>query len=416
MTPVSFCAILGRVSRSYPNLAPPPQAHLGGTILIVDDDRPNLDVMRSFLESDYRVLEALSGDEAQQFLDDPALDVILTDQRMPGMTGVELLQRARERRPDVAGVVVSAYADIPALMAAINQAGAFRFLKKPWQPAELLQAVAAACVHVGQQRAIASLAEQLATKNRQLQASLDDLRAAQSQLLDMERLVATGRMAAGIAHDLRNAMNGLMLLELELASRPVDADLADILQVGMASLRNLLDQLQALGVYSRQKRLSMALDRVDVAKAVRQALAFMHLDMDLRRRSLAVDTPEQPLPLIIGDRSKLVQVVVNLVRNATQATEPGQRIWVSVHGGETGLTVRVEDEGRGLPEGLSMVLFEPFVSTKGDDGLGLGLYMARIVAEHHRGTLTAVPRDPRGSVFDLYLPYLNSLSPVVMSA
>jgi signal transduction histidine kinase len=232
----------------------------------------------------------------------------------------------------------------------------------------------------------------------------------------MERLVTTGRMAAGIAHDLRNAMNGLMLLELELASRPVDADLADILQVGMASLRNLLDQLQALGVYSRQKRLSMALDRVDVAKAVRQALAFMHLDMDLRRRSLAVDTPEEPLPLIIGDRSKLVQVVVNLVRNATQATDPGQRIWVSVHGGDTGLTVRVEDEGRGLPEGLSMVLFEPFVSTKGDDGLGLGLYMARIVAEHHRGTLTAVPRDPRGSVFDLYLPYLNSLSPAVTSA
>lgn len=416
MTNVTGCATLDAVSQPYPNLTDLSQAQLGGTILIVDDDRPNLEVMRSFLEPDYRVIEALSGDEAEAFLGEVGLDVIVTDQRMPGLSGVELLQRARQRRPDVAGVVVSAYADIPALMAAINQAGAFRFLKKPWQPADLLQAVAAASVHVGQQRAIASLADQLATKNQQLQASLDELRATQSQLLDMERLVATGRMAAGIAHDLRNAMNGLMLLELELASRPVDADLADILHVGMASLRNLLDQLQSLGTYSRQKRLSMALDRVDVAKAVRQALAFMHLDMDLRRRVLEVDTPEEPLPVIIGDRAKLVQVVVNLVRNATQATEPGQRIWVSVRGSAAGLTVRVEDEGRGLPEGLSLQLFEPFVSTKGDDGLGLGLYMARLVAEHHRGTLTAVARAPRGSVFELFLPVLDAASPAVTTA
>lgn len=401
------------MSHPFPDLTPSPHDHLGGTILIVDDELPNLDVMRSFLESDYRVLQAQSGDEAEPLLDDPTLDVILTDQRMPGMTGVELLQRARQRRPDVAGVVVSAYADIPALMAAINQAGAFRFLKKPWQPADLLQAVAAASVHVGQHRAITSLAAQLAAKNAQLQASLDELRATQSQLLDMERLVATGRMAAGIAHDLRNAMNGLMLLELELASRPIDADLADILQVGMISLRNLLDQLQTLGAYSRQKRLSMALDRVDVPTAVRQAVSFMHLDMDLRRRTLTIELPEHALPPIIGDRAKLVQVVVNLLRNATQATDPGERIWVSVRGAPGGLTVRVEDEGRGLPEGLSAALFEPFVSTKGDDGLGLGLYMARVVAEHHRGTLSAAPRPPRGSMFDLYLPYLETPSAAV---
>ena len=384
--------------------------HLGGTVLIVDDDQPNLDVMRSFLEPGLRVIEATTGDLALEYLSDPTLDLIITDQRMPGMSGVQLLQLAKQARPDVAGIVVTAYTDTAALLAAINQAAAFRFLRKPWLAADLMQAVAAAREFVGQGRAITALAAELRAKNQDLERTVDALHTAQNQLLEMERLAITGRMAAGIAHDLRNAMNGLLLVEMELASGTADSSLVETLQIGMASLRNLLDQLQTLGTFAKQKRLSMTLDRIDVAKTVQQALSLLRLDMDLRRRVVTSTAPEVGCPTIIGDNAKLVQVIVNLLRNAVQATEPGQQIWIAVEHDASAVQVRVADEGSGLPDGLAAQVFEPFVSTKGEQGLGLGLYMAKLVAEHHRGSLQASHRSPRGSVFTLSLPLLSAAS------
>ncbi len=399
-----------RVNSSLLDNPPAKLTYLGGTVLIVDDDQPNLDVMRSFLEPGLSVVEALGGEQALAHLQDPALDLIITDQRMPGMSGVQLLQEAKRIRPDVAGIVVTAYTDTAALLAAINEAAAFRFLRKPWLAADLVQAVAAAREYVGQRRAIVALAEELRTKNHHLQQTVDALHTAQTQLLELERLVITGRMAAGIAHDLRNAMNGLLLVEMEMAAGTPDAGLLETLQIGMASLRNLLDQLQTLGSFAKQKRLSMSLDRIDVAKTVQQALALLRLDMDLRRRVVSSSAPDPGCPTIIGDNAKLVQVVVNLLRNAVQATEPGQRIWVDVRFDHAAVQVRVEDEGVGISEELVSQVFDPYVSTKGDQGLGLGLYMAKLVAEHHRGTLRAGHRSPRGSVFTLTLPLLTAPS------
>ena len=387
-----------------------PSAYLGGTVLIVDDDQPNLDVMRSFLEPDLRVLEATCGDAALTYLHDEALDLIITDQRMPGMSGIQLLQQARRIRPDVVGIVVTAYTDTAALLAAINQAAAFRFLRKPWAAADLVQAVAPAREHVAQRRAILALTNELRVNNNQLEQTVDELRGAQSQLIDLERLAVTGQMAAGIAHDLRNAMNGLLLIEMEMATSGADREFRETLEIGMAGLRNLLDQLRTLGAFAKQKRLSMSMDRIDLATTVQQALSLMRLDMDLRRRQVAFSAPEQALPTLIGDNAKLVQVVVNLLRNAVQATELGQRIWITVASQGATVSVEVADEGTGLTSELVGKIFEPFVSTKGDQGLGLGLYMAKLLAEHHRGTLTAERREPCGTIFTLTLPLLTAPS------
>src|SRR5205085_5360414 len=93
-----------------------------GGILIVDDERPNLTVLRNFLESGYRVHEAQSGPEALEIAKGVDLDVVIADQRMPEMSGVELLEHLRELKPDVAGIVLTGYTDPPALISAINRA------------------------------------------------------------------------------------------------------------------------------------------------------------------------------------------------------------------------------------------------------------------------------------------------------
>src|SRR5437588_3140799 len=173
-------------------------------VLLVDDELSNTKVLRSFLEDDYTVHEATNGEEALRIAESIPLDVVVTDQRMEGMTGVDLLERLRTLRPDVAGIVLTGYADTNALMMAVNRASVFRFMRKPWEPAEVLEAVQQACLHVAQQRTIRVLVGLLAGRTDELGRSLDELRTSQQQLLHLERLGTMGQLAAGITHDVRN--------------------------------------------------------------------------------------------------------------------------------------------------------------------------------------------------------------------
>ncbi|MBI5610654.1 MAG: hybrid sensor histidine kinase/response regulator [Deltaproteobacteria bacterium] len=381
----------------------PPQ--VASAVLLVDDDQANLDVLRSFLDVDLQVFEANSADDALAYLDRPELDVIVTDQRMPGMTGIELLRVARDRRPDLAGIVLTAYTDTPALMAAINEAGAFRFLRKPWQPADVLQAVRDAREFVAQRRLIHRLVGELRQRNTELAGAMAELREAQARLLEMERLATTGRLAAGIAHDLSNAINGLVLIEHEARDRAVDGDLLEVVQLGLAGARNLLSSRETLGMFARQRRLSMAIDRFDMAQAARDALGVLRLDLAFRRRQQVVVLPEAPLPPVVGDRQKVVQAVVNLLRNAVQATSDGQRVQIEVALGSDGwVELAVEDDGPGLDPEVRENLFDAFVSTKGEGGMGLGLYMANLIAAHHSGTLTCLAAAGGGARFVMRLP------------
>ena len=95
-------------------------------ILLVDDERPNLMVLRGFLDGAYQVYEAESGKQALDIADKADLDVVITDQRMPEMTGVEMLEELRSRKPDVAGIVLTGFTDPPALISAINRARILR--------------------------------------------------------------------------------------------------------------------------------------------------------------------------------------------------------------------------------------------------------------------------------------------------
>src|SRR5207302_6811932 len=196
-------------------------------ILLVDDERPNLMVLRGFLEGPYEVFEADSGKQALEIADKTEIDVVIADQRMPEMTGVEMLEELRARKPDVAGIVLTGFTDPPALISAINRARVFRFLKKPWQPEDILEAVRQACDHVYQSRTIQKLVTLLARRTEELTASLDQVEAAHRQVLHLERLGTMGRLAAGVVHDLRNLMVSLGYVESVLQQRSVAPDVME---------------------------------------------------------------------------------------------------------------------------------------------------------------------------------------------
>ncbi len=373
-----------------------------GGILIVDDERPNLTVLRNFLESGYRIHEAQAGIEALEIARTADLDVVITDQRMPEMSGVELLEKIREFKPDVAGIVLTGFTDPPALISAINRARVFRFLKKPWQPDDILEAVRQASEHVYQTRAIQRLVGLLAKRTDELDASLVEVRRTQSQLLHLERLGTMGKLAAGIVHDLRNLMVSLGYVESVLQQRNVAPDVMESVQVGMQGVGNLIHTLEAMHQFARGGTLTIEKAMLKPSLVVHDALAIARMDMGFRAHKVAVNI-EEGLPQVHGDRQKLTQVLVNLVRNAVQATAQWRQIGVEATRRNGHVVFAVEDEGPGIPAEVKENLFKPFVSSKGEGGMGMGLYMAKLIIDSHQGEIAVLDRPTGGARFEVRL-------------
>jgi len=377
-------------------------------VLLVDDEQLNLTVLRGFLEERWKVYEATSGTEALAIAAQVPLDVVVADQRMPGMTGVELLEELRRRRPDIAGIVLTAYADMQSMESAINRANVFRFLRKPWEPAEITRSIEQASSHVVQRRTIERLVGLLARRSEELRGSLEQVKAQHEVLLHLERLSTIGKLASGVTHDLRNVMVALRTADAELAENTLDPGLREIMTLGVLAIDNLLQSLQAVHEYARSGSIALQLGVVDPAAVVRAALAISRMDAQFRQRRVDQDVPAG-LPKVHADPQKLTQVLVNLIRNALHATAQGARVCISARVGAAGeVEFAVEDEGTGVAPAVREHLFEPFVTSKSGQGLGLGLYMSKLIVESHRGRITLVDREGGGSRFEVVLPVMDA--------
>jgi response regulator RpfG family c-di-GMP phosphodiesterase len=111
------------------------------TILAVDDEPINLRMLERLLRKQFRVLTASSAEEAMFILERERISLLLTDQRMPGMLGTELLRKSRALHPDMVRMVVTATNDSETFIDAIKNSGAVRVISKPWDPDKVLQAI-----------------------------------------------------------------------------------------------------------------------------------------------------------------------------------------------------------------------------------------------------------------------------------
>src|SRR5207253_8603064 len=176
----------------------------------------------------------------------------------------------------------------------------FRYLKKPWQPEDILEAVRQACESVYQTRAIQKLVALLARRTDELSASLDQVEAAHRQVLHLGRLGTMGRLAAGITHDLRNVMVSVNFIERELEQRGAASDLLESVHVGAQGINNLVETLEAMHQFAKAGGLQMSMDRVVPAHVVQGAIAISRMNLNFRSRRVEVEI-EQGLPDVTGD-------------------------------------------------------------------------------------------------------------------
>ncbi|WP_437878168.1 ATP-binding protein [Sorangium sp. So ce513] len=235
-------------------------------------------------------------------------------------------------------------------------------------------------------------------------------RALEVQLAHRDRLAQVGRLAAGVAHEIGNPLTGIACLAQNLRAEAENDELRARagLILGEAArieaiLRSLLDHARTGAVPSPGEGRRARVGRVPLAEVVAEAERLIRLDRAAPRVHVEQSCPASLV--VIGDRRELVQVFVNLLANARDASEAGATVAVRgwIEAGE--IVVEVEDHGSGIPEELLAEVFEPFVTTKSDpSGTGLGLPLSRSIVQDHGGSLSLRSAVGQGTTVVVRLP------------
>lgn len=383
------------------------------TILVVDDEAEVLHSVFDLLRIEYQVITCESGDRAIEILEGPGdVHVVMSDQRMPRMSGVELLRRASGLRPQATRLLVTAYADVNAVIDAINQGSVFRYIGKPFHPEELLAVVRQA---VKQHDLVVEKERLIAEKSR----LVSELQETNRRLLDANRL--KGAFIEVVSHELNTpvavvlGMTELWRMSQEEGASSAERAWVEKIQNAGKRLASTVERMLKL---TRTEELDLALDveKVDLETAIRSAIGELTPFLEARRQRVEF-TPAAGLGEAELDVAKFSDIMVNLLGNAIKFTPDEGLIRVSAEPmGNDRVRILVLDQGAGITDDERRYLFEPFFTgfdtmhhSSGDyqfckRGIGLGLCLVKTFVGLHGGEVEVNSSAGQGSTFGFTLP------------
>jgi len=382
-------------------------------VLIADDEPDMLKYLKSQLSLGFQVIEAVDGQQAVEKASQFLPDVIVCDMMMPEKNGLEVCRELREQTStrSIPILLLTARADEETKLAALS-AGANDFITKPFSTTEL-------SVRLKNLFDAYNLQQELARQNQILEATIEQLKETEVQLVHSEKLASLGRMSAGIIHEINNPLNfaktALYVLRIMAESLSGDEkkEFREILEdmgEGINRIGSIVSDLRTF----TQPHLTQ-LERVSVVEVVNSALRLLSNEWENKVR-IEKQIPENQT--IWANRNQITQVLVNLLQNALQAlekrhcSETGATIWVrgSEENGESLIIVR--DNGEGIPSENLQKIFDPFFTTKDvGEGMGLGLSICYRIMNQHGGRIQVQSKRDAYSEFTLHFPQtpMNSM-------
>ena len=249
--------------------------------------------------------------------------------------------------------------------------------------------------------------------NQELARALQELKATQQQVIQQERLRALGEMASGIAHDFNNTLTpivgfaDLLLERPEMLSNP--AETTSFLKLLRTSALDAGSIVRRLREFYRPLEIHEELVPVELTTLVSQVVELTapkwRQQAQANGCTIEVETQLGPIPPIAGDESALREALTNLIFNAVDAMPTGGKITLATTAEDDQAVLRVSDTGIGMTEEVRQRCLEPFFSTKGDKGTGLGLAMVYGIIKRHRGLLELHSVPGSGTTFVIRLPF-----------
>jgi two-component system, sensor histidine kinase and response regulator len=369
-------------------------------ILLVDDDLPNRVLVGAYLDSSYDVVEAPDGRTALELVERMAFDLVLLDVMMPEMSGFEVCQRLKQRAEYLPVILLTALDQQGERNAGLS-AGADDFLSKPVDPHELMMRVGTFVRLRQQDQRIRHQLDELSERDSVIQKQVEELR---------ELDVIKDDLVAMMVHDLRNPLAGIVgflgMVASDIEDQRLRSD-ADMALQASGRLREILDDmLHVRMLESGAVRLHREL--VEAGALVEDAIKSVW--GAARARGVKIAEVVDASHLCIEADSKLVRrAVENLLSNAVKYSPSGSCVRTSVSHVGNEVQIEVADRGSGIPDAMKAQLFEKFGSieaARGESrqGVGLGLYLVKMVASAHGGHTGVRDRKNGGAAFGLFLP------------
>jgi signal transduction histidine kinase/pSer/pThr/pTyr-binding forkhead associated (FHA) protein len=232
---------------------------------------------------------------------------------------------------------------------------------------------------------------------------IEELRATQEQLIKSERLATIGKLTSSISHELRNRLallTGIEVIEMKYGHDPEVKQFAEMVVVGQ---RRALDLVEEIRAFARNRSGEFQKVCCSIVPTIERVISMMKLDPAVSRRNLKFSYDCSPE--LFFNENKLEQVLINLIRNAAEATKENEgeiSVILTVKGND--VIIRIVDNGAGIAPEIMDYIWEPFFTTKGEDGTGLGLEICRRIIEAHGGRIHCESEVSRGSCFTIRLP------------
>jgi signal transduction histidine kinase len=385
------------------------------SVLIVDDEATVRVTLQGILELDgYRVTATTSGELALELMRVQRFDVVLTDLRLEGVDGLDLLRELHKINSDCVAIVLTGYASLDSAVGALRE-GAYDYLLKPCEVVELRTTVAR-----GIERA--RLASQLRQHVRELEQASETIRMLNLELearVDRATAELRGEIQARdefistVSHDLKSPLTfikGMAHLRRRRAvDMPETRPLIDALEQIEASAGRMAQQLDELVDATRLHSgapLALRRDRVDLVALAKKAVAEHQHTTD--RHALHVATRLREL-VGVWDGLRLGRVLDNLLDNAVKFSPRGGTVKVSIDTANDGAAVlSVSDRGEGIPESDLPHIFERFRRGQNVEGripgTGIGLAGVQRIIEQHRGSIAVASQVGIGTTFTIRLP------------
>jgi len=398
------------------------------SILIVDDNEgARRSLALFFRQKGYEVDTAQTGQEAIEKVQGRFFNMALLDIRLPDIDGVELLAPLKEIHPDMVAIMVTAYASLENAVRALNN-GAFAYITKPVNMDGVLATVREGLekqhlvvenrrLYQATQKELAErkrAEEELLETNRSLEEALGELRATQKQIIQQERLRALGQIESGIAHDFNNALTPILGYSELIFMLPAILDdkekMMNYLKLMNTAAKDASNVVMRLRNFYREREEDETLVSVNLNRLVKQTIELTEAKWKDQAQSngitISVSTDLQQVPQINGNESELRNASTNLIFNAVDAMPEGGTLTIRTHSDDEYVVLELSDTGVGMTNEVKQRCFEPFFSTKGESGTGLGLSMVHGIIRRHKGTIEIQSKEGEGTTVIIRLPIL----------
>lgn len=384
-------------------------------LLIIDDEIDILKALERLFRRKYNVFSTTSPQEALRIMEREEIQVVISDQRMPGMTGVDFFSCIKDMYPDTMKLILTGYTDIESVIGAINKGQVFRYVKKPWDPNDLDMIVREAFEKSELMADNRMLMNELRLMNLTLEEKVKN-RTVELELLNQrlkEINQEKNRYIGMVAHDLRNpigvaAVYSDLLLD-EYDSTPREDQLQYIGQINESCyfsldlIREFLDasKIEA-GIFD------LRIERNDYIEFVKEVIHQNEHFARIKSQKIGLDSSLENIEACF-DTNKMQQVLNNLLSNAMKYSHPNTEISVMVLVDGRSIVTHVADQGLGIPNEEFSKIYQPFQttsvkSTGNEKSFGLGLALVKKIVEAHVGKVWFESEVNKGSIFSFSFP------------